>query len=172
MRAACAADAPPKPCQFNKRGCSELYNPCINGSSTFSGLPFCDPTLSLDARVADMLNRTTTPEKILLLGNRGTAIAGLGTEPYNWWSEASTGIANWVERRGTSTETTKFAFPITTAMSFNRSLWFATGAQIGREGRALMNAGTAFSSFWAPVINLGPRPRPRAWACLVVGVCV
>lgn len=89
-----------------------------------------------------MVARTTVAEKILLLGNRGTPIAGLGTESYNWWSEASTGIANWVERRGTSTETTKFAFPITTAMSFNRTLWFATGAQIGREGRALMNAGT------------------------------
>jgi hypothetical protein len=34
-------------------------------------------------------------------------------------------------------------------MSFNKSLWFATGAQIGKEARALMNAGTAFSSFWA-----------------------
>ena len=49
-------------------------------------------------------------------------------------------------------QTTKFAFPITTGMSFNRTLWKVTGAQIGREARAMMNAGNGFSSFWAPVI--------------------
>jgi beta-D-xylosidase 4 len=45
------------------------------------------------------------------------------------------------------------------AMSFNRSLWAATGAQIGREARASMNAGDAWSTFWAPVINLARDPR-------------
>lgn len=43
--------------------------------------------------------------------------------------------------------------------SFNRTLWRVTGAQIGREGRAMMNAGNGFSSFWAPVINLAREPR-------------
>ena len=28
------------------------------------------------------------------------------------------------------------------------------GRQIGREARAAMNVGNAFSTFWAPVINL------------------
>jgi beta-D-xylosidase 4 len=56
-------------------------------------------------------------------------------------------------------QTTKFAFPITTGMSFNRTLWKVTGAQIGREARAMMNAGNGFSSFWAPVINLAREPR-------------
>ena len=54
---------------------------------------------------------------------------------------------------------TNFAFPITTAMSFNRSLWRATGRHIAREARAMMNAGNAFSTFWAPVINLAREPR-------------
>ena len=44
-------------------------------------------------------------------------------------------------------------------MSFNRSLWQATGARIGREARASMNAGNAYSTFWAPVINLAREPR-------------
>ena len=39
-------------------------------------------------------------------------------------------------------------------MSFNRSLWKATGALIGTEARALMNLGKAGSDFWAPVVNL------------------
>jgi hypothetical protein len=54
---------------------------------------------------------------------------------------------------------TNFPFPITTGMSFNRSLWQNTGAQIGRESRAFMNEGNAFSTFWAPVINLAREPR-------------
>jgi hypothetical protein len=44
-------------------------------------------------------------------------------------------------------------------MSFNRTLWKVTGARIGREGRAMMNAGNGYSSFWAPVINLAREPR-------------
>ena len=40
-------------------------------------------------------------------------------------------------------------------MSFNRTLWQLTGRQIGREGRAMMNAGNGYSSFWAPVVTWG-----------------
>ena len=49
----------------------------------------------------------------------------------------------------TAAAATKFAFPITLGMSFNRSLWRATGNQIGREARAMMNAGNGYSTFWA-----------------------
>ena len=150
--------APPPPCQFNKPGCSELVNPCLNHSN-YSALPFCNMSLPHEKRVQYLISRMTTDEKIAMLGNRGKGIAALGVPSYNWWSEASTGVANWIERRGQSTQTTKFAFPITTAMAFNRSLWTFTGRQIGREARAMMNAGTAYSSFWAPVINLAREPR-------------
>jgi pre-mRNA-splicing factor SYF2/beta-D-xylosidase 4 len=44
-------------------------------------------------------------------------------------------------------------------MAFNRTLWYATGNQIGREARAMMNAGNGMSTFWAPVINLAREPR-------------
>ena len=44
-------------------------------------------------------------------------------------------------------------------MSFNRTLWKLTGRQIGREARALMNAGNGYSTFWAPVVNLAREPR-------------
>jgi hypothetical protein len=98
---------PPRPCVFNDPKCSELYNPCRNLSLPYHAMPFCNPELSLDERVDDMIRRTSLSEKIAMLGNRGSAVAGLGTNPYNWWSEASTGVANWVERRGSSTETTK-----------------------------------------------------------------
>ena len=60
---------------------------------------------------------------------------------------------------GTTPEATNFAFPITTVASFNRSLWRATGTAIATEARAFMNAGHAYSSYWAPVINLAREPR-------------
>ena len=50
-------------------------------------------------------------------------------------------------------------------MAFNRTLWYATGNQIGREARAMMNAGNGFSTFWAP----GASPQRCATSRLVRG---
>ena len=151
---------PPKPCTgpFNSppgSACpSELFNPCIVPGSPQRAMPFCNVTVALAARAADAVSRMTLAEKICNLGTTGCPIKALDLPAYNWWNEASTGVATdrW-------TETTKFAFPITTAMSYNRTLWRATGNTIGREARALMNAGNAYSTFWAPVINLAREPR-------------
>ena len=119
-------------------------------------MPFCNVTLPLESRARDMIGRMTLTEKIASLGNSAPGVAGLGTHPYQWWEEASSGV----DVRGQlGNGSTKFAYPATTGMSFNRSLWRATGAQIGREARALMNAGEVYSTFWAPVINLAREPR-------------
>ena len=77
---------------------------------------------------------------------------------YNWWSEATHGVSH-TNSTGDTPAATNFAFPITTAASFNRTLWHATGAAISREARAFMNAGHAYSTYWAPVINLAREPR-------------
>ena len=123
-------------------------------------MPWCDPTLSVEARVEDMISRMSLPEKIAALDTAGPGIASLGLDPYNWWSEATHGISHVRNRvqDGTRYES-NFAFPITTAMSFNRSLWEATGRRIGIEARAFMNQGDAWSTYWAPVINLAREPR-------------
>ena len=126
---------------------------CISAAAgRFSTQPWCNSTLSIDERVADMVSRMTLAEKIPNLNTPGAPIQSLGLDKYNWWEEASSGVSN-------SHQTTKFAFPITTGMSFNRTLWQLTGRQIGHEARALMNAGEAGSTFWAPVINLAREPR-------------
>jgi beta-glucosidase-like glycosyl hydrolase len=91
-------------------------------------------------------------EKIPSLNTNAPDIKSLGLNGYNWWEEASTGVSN-------GHATTKFAFPITIGMSFNRTLWQLTGRQIGHEARALMNAGLAGSTYWAPVVNLAREPR-------------
>jgi beta-glucosidase-like glycosyl hydrolase len=131
-------------------------NPCL--SDDFNKLPFCNVKLPIMERVEDAIGRMTLDEKISNLGSGAGSIKGLGLNSYNWWSEATHGISHNRNDARTPYET-NFAFPITTAMSFNRSLWWSTGSQIGREGRALMNAGNAWSTFWAPVINLAREPR-------------
>jgi hypothetical protein len=105
----------------------------------------------------------------------------LNMSGYQWWSEATHGVSHYYgapeETHGKDTTTaymTNFPFPITTAMSFNRSLWHATGAQIGREARAAMNVGNAYSTFWTPVVNMArgesdlsvPPPVRRALSVL------
>eukprot|EP01047_Picozoa_sp_COSAG01_P053968 COSAG01_NODE_5842_length_4001_cov_13.893388_6_plen_128_part_00 len=105
-------------------------------------------------RAADAVSRMTLTEKICNLDTGGCPIKALGLPGYNWWSEASSGVAS-----GRNTQTTKFAFPITTGMSFNRSLWQITGNTIGREARAMMNAGNGLSTFWCA-------SRCKCWCAL------
>jgi hypothetical protein len=46
-----------------------LKNPCLN-HTRFSKLPFCDPTIGLEARAADIIGRLTLTEKITALGSK------------------------------------------------------------------------------------------------------
>ena len=48
---------------------------------------------------------------------------------------------------------------ITTAQSFNLTLFSAIGGTIGREGRAFSNAGNSGGTFWTPNINVFRDPR-------------
>ena len=57
--------------------------------------------------------------------------------------------------------------PPSQGMSFNRSMWLLTGRQIGREARAMMNAGNGYSTFWAPVINLAREVCVRVCVCVL-----
>ena len=130
-------------------GCGKaLVNPCINASSPYAKQLWCDSTKPIAARAKDAVSRLSLKEKVCSLDTGGCDNPSLGLPDYNWWSEASSGVDN------NAHAATKFAYPITTAMSFNKSMWHAVGHAIGHEARALMNAGLAQSSFWAPVVNL------------------
>lgn len=111
-----------------------LVNLCLDKAGKFAAMPWCDATKPIDDRVADMVGRMSVAEKIGALGTGTPAIPSLGLPAYDWWSEAPSGVATDGHGVG-NTNTMKFAFPITTDMSFNRSMWKATGAQIGREAR-------------------------------------
>ena len=131
-----------------------LQNPCAARNSSYASQPWCNVSLGLEARVADAVQRLSMATKLQMFASNNPPLPALGLPAYIWGNEASTGVAS-----GRNTQTTKFAFPITTAMSFNRTLWRETGRMIGREARAMMNMGNGYSTFWAPVINLAREPR-------------
>ena len=147
-------------------GCCALQKWCLDAPQ--AGWPVCDPKQPLDTRSADIVSRISLEDKIQLLSGGqyfgggadrdGIAAPSIGLGPYNFWTEAAHGLlgVNYTAELPGATNT---ALPITVSASFNRSLWSATGNTIGREGRAFMNANIAFSTFWAPVINIVRDPR-------------
>jgi len=118
----------------------------------------CDPSADINARAADIVSRISLADKIQALGTSTPGLPSVGLPAYNWWSEATHGISH-VTFNSETPYASNTALPITTSCSFNRSLWHATGNQIGREARAFMNVDHAYSTYWAPVINIVRDPR-------------
>ena len=123
-------------------------------------LPFRNSTLSMDARVDDLLSRLTLEEKVSLLGYRSKAVDRLSIPAYNWWNEGLHGVA----RAG---EATVFPQAIGMAASFDNSLLRQIGDAISTEARAKYNLSTAAGrheqymglTFWSPNINIFRDPR-------------
>jgi hypothetical protein len=61
-----------------------LKNPCIDETAPFKDQPWCDATLTLDARIEDMLSRMNLTEKIGSLDTVSPEIISLGIPAYNW----------------------------------------------------------------------------------------
>jgi xylan 1,4-beta-xylosidase len=91
----------------------------------------------VEQRIDDMIGRMTLAEKIASLGSSNNAIPSLGLPAYSWRSEAEHGI-EYARFDQLTPYDTDFAFPTTLAMSFNKSLFRAIGAQVGAEVRSSM----------------------------------
>ncbi|KAF4352156.1 hypothetical protein F8388_010522 [Cannabis sativa] len=63
---------------------------CDAGSNGFG---FCDTSLGVDARVADLVKRLSLGEKIGFLVNSAGNVSRLGIPKYEWWSEALHGVS-------------------------------------------------------------------------------
>ena len=63
-----------------------LNNPCLDSASPYAKQPWCNATLPIDLRVADMVSRMTIAEKIANLDTQAPEIGSLGLNAYNWWS--------------------------------------------------------------------------------------
>ncbi len=127
---------------------------------TAQTLPYQNPSLSPKQRAADLLQRLTLDEKVLLMMDRSPAIPRLGIPQFEWWNEALHGVG----RNGFAT-----VFPITMnlAATFNDPLVFDIYTAVSDEARAKNtharhnNAMQRYRglSFWTPNINIFRDPR-------------
>ena len=124
-------------------------------------MPFQDPTLPVEQRVDDLMQRLTLEEKTKLMMNSSPAIPRLGIPQFDWWSEALHGVG----RNGLAT-----VFPscIGMACSFDDDLIEriyvavsdearAKNTQRRREGKPVGKYQAL--SFWTPNINIFRDPR-------------
>lgn len=117
-----------------------------------SAWPVCDSSADISVRANDITMRLSLADKFSALGTATPALPSVGLPSYQWWSEATHGLSGpGVHHNEALPGGSNTALPITTSCSFNRSLWHATGNQIGREGRAYINGGMSGSTFWVSV---------------------
>ena len=128
-------------------------------------LPFCNVSLPTNARVADLVSRLNTSEKISIMGDGATPVHRLGIKALPW-GEGLHGVVSHCFN-GTHCPTS-FPHALALAASFNRTLWNSVGDAISTEARALNNLATqdyigcgpfAPLMMWAP--NLNPYRDPR-----------
>ncbi|PRQ39365.1 putative glycosidase [Rosa chinensis] len=126
------------------------------------GFKFCRTRVPVHMRVQDLIGRLTLQEKIRLLVNNAIAVPRLGIQGYEWWSEALHGVSNvgpGTKFGGAFPGATSFPQVITTAASFNQSLWQEIGQVVSDEARAMYNGGQAGLTYWSPNVNIFRDPR-------------
>ncbi|CAN1194971.1 Beta-D-xylosidase 1 [Linum perenne] len=135
---------------------------CDPRSPGTRSLKFCRVRVPIHGRVRDLIGRLTLQEKIRLLVNNAAAVPRLGIQGYEWWSEALHGVSNVGPgtKFGTAFHAaTSFPQVITTAASFNATLWEQIGRVVSDEARAMYNGGSAGLTFWSPNVNIFRDPR-------------
>lgn len=113
-----------------RQSCARPPFACDPRNGLTRGLRFCRTNLPVHVRVRDLIGRLTLQEKIRLLVNNAAAVPRLGIGGYEWWSEALHGVSNvgpGVKFGGAFPGATSFPQVITTAASFNASLWEEIG---------------------------------------------
>ncbi|KAL2239043.1 probable beta-D-xylosidase 2 [Sesamum indicum] len=135
---------------------------CDPRDSATHTLPFCTTGLRIEERVKDLIGRLTLQEKVKLLANNAAAVPRLGIKEYEWWSEALHGVSNvgpGTKFGGEFPGATSFPQVITTAASFNVSLWEKIGEVVSDEARAMYNGGMGGLTYWSPNVNIFRDPR-------------
>lgn len=131
-------------------------NPC--SQYPLKGTPTCDVTKSFEERAHNLVYvqeaKLDDPYSVYggLSGHVSKNVTELNIPAYNWWNEALHGVGkgNGINYNGTIKYTTVFPQVITTASSFNTTLFKRIGQAISTEARAMWNNGQAGLTFWAP----------------------
>ncbi|KAL3849692.1 hypothetical protein ACJIZ3_011574 [Penstemon smallii] len=135
---------------------------CDSRDLNTKNFPFCRTDLRFTDRVNDLIGRLTLQEKVRLLVSGAAAVPRLGIKGYEWWSEALHGVSNvgpGTTFGGEFPGATSFPQVITTAASFNATLWEEIGKVVSDEARAMYNGGQAGLTFWSPNVNILRDPR-------------
>lgn len=122
--------------------------------------PFCNESLPIEQRVADLTDRATWQEKLSMLNHKNRGIRRLAVPKFQY-SECLHGVETkcGVPSAGNSTGCpTSFPCALGSSASFNSSLFRVLGQAIGREARAFFNQGKTGLSMWAPDLNLFRTP--------------
>jgi beta-glucosidase len=123
-------------------------------------LPYLNPSLPIDRRVADLVGRMTLEEKVAQMMDRAPAIPRLQVPEYNWWNEALHGVG----RAGLATV---FPQAIGFAATWNNDLVHRMATVISDEARAKHHDALRKGNhdryygltIWSPNINLFRDPR-------------
>lgn len=153
--------------------------------------PFCDTSLSKQARVADLVSRIQDDDKPKLLTARGwpqgtpIGLPYLGVPAHDWGLNCVHGIQSTAVNTsdGTMVAPTSFPNPVGLGASWNMTNTLVMGKIMGVELRAAYLAGATEPSAWSgkahigldcwsPNINVGgtntQQPRERAPRATVV----
>ncbi|MBW8751587.1 MAG: glycoside hydrolase family 3 C-terminal domain-containing protein, partial [Propionibacteriales bacterium] len=131
-----------------------------------SSYPFQDPSLSVAARVNDLLGRLTLDEKLGLLHQSQKAIPRLGIPYFKAGTEALHGLAwsndidnGW--QQAFPDRATVFPQAVGLASTWDPDLVEQVGSAVGDEARAYneINPRLWGLQLWAPVVNLLRDPR-------------
>lgn len=124
--------------------------------------PFQNPSLSIEARVNDLVSRLTLEEKVAQMLNSAPAIPRLNIPSYDWWNEVLHGVAR------TPYRVTVFPQAIGMAATFDTTSLFQMADYSALEGRAVYNkavkegkSGQRYMglTYWTPNINIFRDPR-------------
>ena len=130
---------------------------CTSGTHRIDA-DYCNASLPVARRVADLTMRATTAEKISMLGRHNHGISRLAV-PTMCFGEALHGV-NIKECLDSGNCSTSFPCGMALGASFNATLFAAVGGTIGREARAAFNIGLPGACVldWTPDINLARHP--------------
>ena len=129
--------------------------------SPAQNLPFQNPSLSIAARVNDLVSRLTLEEKVAQMLNSAPAIDRLGIPAYDWWNECLHGVAR------TPFHVTSYPQAIGMAATFDVNAMKTMGDYTSDEGRAIYNESIRKNdhrrylglTYWTPNINIFRDPR-------------
>ena len=127
-------------------GTAPNFHGCLDAAAR--ALPYCNVSLSFEARVQDLRRRLTLVEKIAMIAPQpqlgdpcGDLTAGapaLGLPGWSWLVETNSAVN--AACLGPGRCATTFSGPLGFGASFNRTLWHLKGSVLGTEMRAFANA--------------------------------